>query len=159
MNAKTHDLTGRIIATVVGILVVIFIISIFSSCDSVKPITTTIVTVKHDTLVTKEIHKDSTIRNIYSRDTVFIRDSRLTIKYLYKGDSNAFIGGLVASDTVIKVYRDTLKQTTIIKLVDKPLDGWDNFCRWLVALALAGGLIYLGIKNFPAILKVLKGGL
>ena len=140
------------------IIIIASLLGLFG-CKAPQATTKTIVTVKHDTLITKEIHKDSTIHNIYSRDTVYIKDSKLTIKYFYKGDSNAFIGGTILPDTVVKVYRDTLKQTTIIKLIDKPLSGWDNFCRWLVALALAGGLIYLGIKNFPAILRVLKGGL
>lgn len=129
------------------------------SCKGPQASTQTIVTVKHDTLITKELHRDTIFNNSVSHDTIYLREDRLTIKYLQKTDSSAYLGGTVSPDTVIKVYRDTLRQTTVIKEVDKPLDGWDNFCRWFVGLLLAGGLIYLGIKNFPSILKILKGGL
>jgi hypothetical protein len=119
-------------------------------------ITDTKVIVHHDTLFSKEIHKDSTIHNIYSRDTVYIRDSKLTIKYLYKGDSSAYIDGTVLGDTIVKIDSTIVIQKT--KEVAKPLDGFDNFCRWFVIIAMIGGLLYMGIKSFPDILKVIKGG-
>ena len=123
------------------------------SCKAPQASEKTIITVKHDTLITKEIHKDSVIHNIFSRDTVVIRENRLTIKYAYKGGSNAFIGGTVLPDTVIKVYRDTLKQTTIIKLQDKPLSAFDQFSKILTLLILIAASVYFGTKYLAPLLK------
>jgi hypothetical protein len=132
----------------------LLLLSLIIGCKSPKIITATSVVVHHDTLFSKEIHKDSTIHNIYSRDTVYIRDNKLTIKYLYKGDSSAYIGGTVARDTIVKVDSTIVIEKT--KEVAKPLSGFDNFCRWFVILAMVGGLLYLGIKNIPSILKIIK---
>lgn len=128
--------------------------SLVVGCKSPQVLTNTSVVVHHDTLFSKEIHKDSTIHNIYSRDTVYIKDSKLTIKYLYKGDSSAYLGGTVLRDTIVKVDSTIVIQKT--KEVAKPLDGFDNFCRWFVMLLLIGGGVYLGIKSLPSILKIIK---
>ncbi len=136
--------------------VLFLLLSLLVACKAPHVITDTKVIVHHDTLFSKEIHKDSTIHNIYSRDTVYIRDSKLTIKYLYKGDSSAYIDGTVLGDTIVKIDSTIVIQKT--KEVAKPLDGFDNFCRWFVIIAMIGGLLYMGIKSFPDILKVIKGG-
>lgn len=138
----------------INLIAYLVILNLFVGCKTPQVITTTSVVVHHDTLFSKEIHKDSTIHNIYSRDTVFIKDSKLTIKYLYKGDSNAYIGGTVLRDTIVKIDSTVVIEKT--KEVAKPLSGFDNFCRWFVILALIGGLLYLGIKNIPSIFKIIK---
>lgn len=115
-----------------ALLAVTAIIGCKGPQESIK----TTVVVHHDTLFSKEIHKDSTIHNIYSRDTIYIRDSKLTIKYLYKGDSNAYISGTMLRDTIVRIDSVKSKITTIIKEVAKPKTGFENFCEWIVMIAL-----------------------
>ncbi len=140
----------------IGIAMFIAVLFSMVGCKGPEASVKIITTVHHDTLITKEIHKDSVIHNVFSRDTIFMKESRLTVKYVYKGDSNAFIGGTVTPDTVVKI--DTVKstQTTIVKEVEKPLSGFDNFCRWIVIIALSGAALYFGV---PALMKVLKIGI
>jgi hypothetical protein len=122
-----------------------FILLAFVACKAQQTTKTTVI-VHHDTLVTREIHKDSIIHNIYSKDTVFIHENRLTVKYVYKNDSSAFIGGTVLPDTIIKVHYDTTKVTTVIKEVAKPKTTIEGFCQWFTILALLGLSSYFGVK-------------
>lgn len=93
-------------------------------------------TVKHDTLITREYHKDSIIRNIFSKDTVFIKSGKESVKYVYMQGTRGYISARVAPDTVIKI--DTLKSTTrtLVKEVKAPKTGFEIFCEWLVIFAL-----------------------
>ncbi len=113
----------------------------------------TITTVHHDTLMTKEIHKDSVINNIYSRDTVYIKEGRETVKYVYENGSKAYISADVKADTIIKIDSVKSKQTTVIQQVKAPLSGFDNFSRWLVIIALCATCLYFGGKMFMPLIK------
>lgn len=128
-------------------------ILILCSCKAPKETEKTVVTVKHDTLITREIHKDSTIHNIYSLDTVYLKESKLTVKYVYKGDSSAYISGTVQHDTVIKIYRDTLKLKTVIQQVKAPKTGIDWLEFWVTLIVF---LIVSAKYGIPWLAKLLK---
>lgn len=112
--------------------------------------TKTITEYKHDTLITKEVHKDTVFNNIFSKDTIFLHKDKLTIKYVYKGGDSAYIGGKMLPDTLVRIDTIKAQDRTIIQQVDRPLDGFDNFCRWAVIL----GIIFVVIRyGGPAIVK------
>jgi hypothetical protein len=94
------------------------------------------VTVRHDTLISKEIHKDSVINNIYSKDTVYIKEGRETVKYVYEQGSKAYISADVKADTIIKIVTDTVKSRTIIKEVKAPKTGFEIFSEWAIIIIL-----------------------
>lgn len=55
-----------------------------------------------DTMFSKSVFKDS-IFKFYSKDTVIIREGKLTMKYYYhNNDSTVFLWGKCETDTIIK---------------------------------------------------------
>ena len=165
MSHFQPDDNKRMLALFTIVLVIFSVLILFSSCSPARKLAklekehpdlfknSTHVTVRHDTLISKEIHKDSTIHNIYSRNTVFLKENRLTVKYLYKGGDSAYLGGSVRADTVIKVVADTLRSQTIVKTVIKPKTGWDWLQFWLTMAVLA---FVIGKYGGPIILKILQ---
>ena len=115
----------------------------------------TTVTVRHDTITTKEVHKDSVIHNIttLSKDTVFIRENHMTIKYLYKGGDSAYLSGVVASYKIPHNDTTIYKNTTIIKEVKTPKTTFEKIEEWFfwIVLSLIAGTIF-----GPMIKKLVK---
>ena len=114
-------------------------------------------TVKHDTLITREYHKDSTIRNIFTRDTVYVKDGKETVKYVYTGGTRGYISAKVAPDTVIKI--DTVKSVnrTLIKEVKAPKTGWEWLEFWLTIAAITFIVIKYGLPVILTILRKIPG--
>ena len=59
----------------------------------------------HDTIITNLATKD-TVFKYYSRDTVVVREGKLTMKYYYnQHDSTVYLNGRCAPDTIIREIR------------------------------------------------------
>lgn len=101
------------------------------------------VVVRHDTITTKEVHKDSVISNIYSRDTVYLRENHLEVKYVYKGGDSAYIAGVMAPYKI--PHRDSViyRQNIVEKQVIAPLSGFEQFCKYFFIFACIVGLVIL----------------
>lgn len=109
--------------------------------------------IRRDSVKTSEIHKDTVFHSLYSKDTVFIRENHLTIKYLYKGGDSAFIAGQVAQYRIPVKDSTIIREKTIIQQIKEPLSGFDNFCRWIVILSICFGLLYIGGKTVLPLIK------
>ncbi len=153
------------IAIVMIIIFAIVALLMMSSCSPEKRLskllkhhpelqqTKVVITVKHDTLITKELHKDSVINNIYSKDTIYIHDGKQLIKYEYMTGSRAYISGTVQPDTVVKVDSIRSRTTTVIQQVKAPKDGWEWLQFWLTIAVIS----FVGIKyGGPLVMELLR---
>lgn len=134
-------------------LALFFAIFILSGCKAPKATEKTIVMVKHDTVITPVLNRDTIYNNVFSRDTMYLKEKQLTIKYVYRGDSSAYISGTVQHDTVIKIYRDTLKLKTVIQQVKAPKTGIDWLEFWVTLIVF---LIVSAKYGIPWLAKLLK---
>jgi hypothetical protein len=57
---------------------------------------------RRDTTISKEVSKDSSFY-YYQTDTVFMREGKLTVKYVMNHDSTVYISGKCDADTIIKL--------------------------------------------------------
>lgn len=101
-------------------------------CGKFKTDTLTV----HDTLVTLEVRKD-TVFKYFQRDTVIVREGKLTMKYFYRQhDSTVYLQGKCDPDTVIREIRVPYEKASVTV---------DYFPKWLVWAAIAvfgAALIY-----------------
>lgn len=86
---------------------------------------------KNDTIIdsvfTKESSKDTIFNNYYTRDTVILKENKLTVKYFYNNsDSTVYLSGKCESDTII-----VEKVINTVKGVHAP-----NWIYFVVATAL-----------------------
>lgn len=86
-----------------------------------------------DTFQTKEVSKD-TIFNYNSKDTVILKEGKLTVKYFYSRDS-VLLKGICAADTFVKKV-----PYVVTKVVNKPNWGMPALA---IFIALFGGLLFL----------------
>lgn len=86
---------------------------------------------KHDTTIVDRIEKD-TVFNYYQKDTVIIREGRLTMKYFYNhSDSTVYLNGECDTVRVVKRY-----PVAVNKYVS-------NTPKWVYFVLLAMGLLCL----------------
>lgn len=125
---------------VLGIMLICM--AIFTSCDcnyhlerAKKKCGTSVMTqtvTVHDTTYINKVEKD-TIFNYFQKDTVIIREGRLTMKYFYNNhDSTVYLSG--TCDT-IKIVKE------IPVVVEKTVISYDWFARfkwWII-----GGVVLL----------------
>jgi len=87
-----------------------------------------------DTLKVNSVEKD-TVFNYYSRDTVVIREGRLTMKYFYNShDSTVYLNGKCDTIKVLKYYPYIVNNTEL-----KPNK---NYIMWI----MVGVLVLLSIN-------------
>lgn len=126
---KISNINPRYIAILILLLILAFFLANCScdwhlsraekKCGSIKKDTLTL----HDTLTLKEVRKD-TIFKYFQKDTVIIREGRLTMKYFYNShDSTVYLKG--QCDTV-KIVREL--KVPYEKVVIKT----DYFPKWLM---------------------------
>jgi hypothetical protein len=88
----------------------------------------------HDTVITNTVKSDTVFR-YFQKDTVIIKEGKLTVKYFYHyNDSTVYLQGKCASDTIYKEIKVPIEKT-VIKV--------DYFPKWL--MFLLGGLVIVGI--------------
>lgn len=96
--------------------------------------------VKHDTIVTQSVSTD-TIFNYYTKDTVVIREGKLTMKYFYNShDSTVYLRGECATDTI---YREYVVQHNNVS--SKPNMLYNNILLVIIFIAL--GFIVLKLTS------------
>ena len=91
----------------------------------------------HDTLITKEVKKD-TIFKYFQRDTVIIREGKLTMKYYYQShDSTVYLKGECASDTIVRVVKVPYTKYEVV---------YSLWSKYKLLLIICGfGLLLLGL--------------
>jgi hypothetical protein len=90
----------------------------------------------HDTIVTQNVTKD-TIFKYFTKDTVIVREGKLTMKYFYNShDSTVYLNGRCAPDTIIREIRVTYDY------VQPKVDYFPGWLKWCVITMLA--LIIIG---------------
>ena len=90
----------------------------------------------HDTIITNLVSRD-TVFKYYSRDTVVVREGKLTMKYFYNShDSTVYLNGRCAPDTIIREIRVPFDKFEV-----KP-DYYPNWLKWSVITLLS--LIIVG---------------
>ncbi len=68
---------------------------------------------KRDTIYTVSVEKD-TVFNYYTKDTVVIREGKLTMKYFYNDhDSTVYLKGKCEADTVYKMYPHVISSVNV----------------------------------------------
>lgn len=93
-------------------------------CGEIRKDTLTV----HDTVITKEVKRD-TIFRFFQRDTVIIREGKLTMKYFYRDhDSTVYLQGKCISDTIIKEIRVPFDQTVV------EVDYFPPWVRWALLI-------------------------
>lgn len=96
----------------------------------------------HDTLVTTEVKKD-TVFKYFQRDTVIIREGKLTMKYFYnRHDSTVFQWGKCASDTIIKEIKVPYEKASI------KVDYFPPWLKYLVYGLLILGIVFWAYRKF-----------
>jgi len=101
--------------------------------------------IKHDTIVTLSVTTD-TVFNYFQKDTVIIREGKLTMKYFYNShDSTVFLRGKCDADTIYKEY------VTQINNVSAKETKWGLFKQFitgnLVSLLILITIIYIMLRN------------
>ncbi len=148
----------KITITVAIIAMIVMVLSLFSCIPEQRMAallkknpqllqTKTEYVVKNDTVYSKEIHKDTLINNIFSKDTVFIHENNLLVKYIYKGGDSADITAHVTPQRVI--VHDTIKEINQSTITVAGKTGWQQFkddSLLIVLGAFICVLIYLAIK-------------
>ena len=84
----------------------------------------------HDTLITSNVTTD-TIFKYFQRDTVIVREGKLTMKYFYNShDSTVYLNGRCAPDTIIREIRVPYEQNRV------EVDYWPGWAKWVVITLL-----------------------
>lgn len=84
----------------------------------------------HDTVWTVNVQKD-TVFKYYSRDTVVVREGKLTMKYFYNShDSTVYLNGRCAPDTIIREIRVPYEQNKV------EVDYWPGWVKFVVITLL-----------------------
>jgi hypothetical protein len=82
-----------------------------------------------DTVIVKEVFKDSVFKLFESHDTVTIIKDRLTIKHFYnKHDSTVYLSGKCDTDTIIK------EVPVVVNSVTAEIDYIEKYKTWLMLL-------------------------
>jgi len=79
-----------------------------------------------DTLVTTAVKHDS-LFHYYQPDTVYIKEGKMTVKYIFNKDSTVYIQGKCDADTIIKYYPIQVNSLS----VEKELTWADRFKIWI----------------------------
>lgn len=93
----------------------------------------------HDTTYIPEVRTD-TVFKYYSRDTVVVREGKLTVKYFYNShDSTVYLQGKCAADTVYKEIKVPYEKNLVVQ------DYWPGWLKWavitLLLLLIAGFIL------------------
>lgn len=134
---------------------VIIIISLLTSCKAPRASVKTQTIIKHDTIATREYHTDSVIHNITTntKDTVFVRENHLTVKYLYKGGDSAYLAGVMAPYKIPHVDTSYIIQKTVVQQVAKPKTPFEWLQYWVTIILL----IVVSVKyGAPILMKIFK---
>lgn len=84
----------------------------------------------HDTVITSSVTKD-TVFKYFQRDTVIVREGKLTMKYFYNShDSTVYLNGRCAPDTIIREIRVPYEQNRV------EVDYWPGWVKWVVITLL-----------------------
>lgn len=90
----------------------------------------------HDTTITESVQHD-TIFRVFQKDTVIIKEGKLTVKYFYNNhDSTVYLKGKCDPDTIYKEIKAPYEKT--IYEVDK----WAEW-KWPITLGLVSLLALL----------------
>lgn len=96
----------------------------------------------HDTLITKEVHKDTIVS--LKKDTVYITKDKLKIKVLRLPGDSIFVDGKCAADTVIKTIKVPYEK---IKVETQYLSWQVKWGILLIAIAILIGVIMRGVRG------------
>lgn len=138
---------------------IIILLVLFVSCDPAKRISRIVkrhpelvkvdTVWKKDTIISKVVQHDS-LFHFYQPDTVYIKEGKLTVKYIFNKDSTVYIQGKCDADTVFKYYPVQVNSLTVAKALtwQQKLKVWlfDN-CWWLL------GILWLVWKLFGKAIK------
>lgn len=92
-----------------------------------------------DTFITKEVSKDTVFNLSNSRDTVVIKQDKLTIKYFYNRQKDSvYLQGKCDADTVVKVIK-----VPYDKIIYKSED-WKYILVW----AIIGFAFFVSMKMY-----------
>lgn len=84
----------------------------------------------HDTLYIQEVKTD-TVFKYFQRDTVIVREGKLTMKYFYNShDSTVYLNGRCAPDTIIREIRVPYEQNKV------DVDYWPGWVKFVVITLL-----------------------
>lgn len=101
--------------------------------------------IKHDTIVTQSVSTD-TVFNYFTKDTVVIREGKLTMKYFYNShDSTVFLRGECATDTI---YREYVTQINTVSAKETSFNIFKRFIVGnIVSLLILVVIIYIILRN------------
>lgn len=95
--------------------------------------------VVHDTLITTQFDRDTTFY-YNQKDTVIIREGKLTVKHFYNRDSTVYIAGKCAPDTIIREIR------VPYEFVQPKVEYWPGWLKWAV-IGFGGLILIFWIKS------------
>lgn len=141
-------------------IIILFLLISFASCDPAKRISRIVkrhpelvkvdTVWKKDTIVSKLVKHDS-LFNFYQPDTVYIKEGKLNVKYVFNKDSTVYIQGKCDADTVYKYYPVQVNSLNVAKALTRVerFKIW-MFNNWWWLL----GILWIVWKVFGKAIKV-----
>lgn len=95
---------------------------------------------KVDTIITGSVQKDSSFY-FYQKDTIFINNGKLQVKYFFNRDSTVYLSGKCNADTIIKYYPITTNQISVQD------HSTSDKIKWSIVLICLGILLFFLLKR------------